>query len=544
MIYSRRNAAVVLGCLLQQPSLLADSDKYMLTTDDFADRLHRILFSTVYNMFHSGVEHITVNEVNAYLKVYPELYDTFNQLKGNDAMLTAIEIAEVGNFQFYYDKLKKMSLLRSLQTAGFNVSQWYVEDTYDIGKRQELEERLEKATINEIVQSYTSKISNIESQYVNRQSFNFGNAFHGVEKLLEQLKRQPEIGLPLQGEVLTTITRGSRKGKFYLLSARSGVGKSRAMVGHSCFLAYPLKWDIQKEKWVVSGSTSKTLLITTELDRGEIQTMIISYLSGVNEEKILNGTAKGRELERIDMAVQIMKYYEDNLLIYHMPDPNVTQLNSNIRRLTITHGIRSIFFDYIHTSAQLLAEFSGARVREDVVLLLMSTTLKNLANELDVFIWSSTQVNSNEPDADFADEGVIRGSRAIPDKADFGCVLRYATPEKLKTIQALLKTGLPRPNMFIDIYKNRRSQHKRVRLWLQVDLGICRFDDLFLTNEYGEQIPVELLRAAYAQDVPTIEEIIEMNSKIPETQAVEIPQSTIIEKINKNKNDNGTNITV
>jgi hypothetical protein len=69
----------------------------------------------------------------------------------------------------------------------------------------------------------------------------------------------------------------------------------------------------------------------------------------------------------------------------------------------------------LHTSAQLLNEFSGARVREDIVLLLLSTTLKNLANELDVFIWSGTQVNSNEPEIDFADESVIRGSRAIPD---------------------------------------------------------------------------------------------------------------------------------
>lgn len=343
MIYDKRNAAVVLGCLLQQPSLLADSDKYMLTTDDFADRLHRILFSTIYNMFHSGVEQITVNEINAYLKSYPELYETFNNLKGNDAILTASEIAELGNFQFYYDKMKKMSLLRSLQQSGFDVSYWYIQDTYDIGKRQELEERLERATINEIVQFYTSKISNIESKFVNRQSFNFGDAFEGVEQLLEQLKKQPEIGLPLQGEVLTTITRGSRKSKFYLLSARSGIGKSRAMVGHACFLAYPLRWDLQTEKWIISGSTSKTLLITTELDRSEIQTMIISYLSGVNEEKILNGTAKGRELERIDMSMEIMKYYQDNLLIYHMPDPNVTQLNSNIRRLVITHGIRNVF---------------------------------------------------------------------------------------------------------------------------------------------------------------------------------------------------------
>ena len=694
MIYDKRNAAVVLGCLLKQPSLLAETDTYLVTTDDFPDRLHKILFSTIFNMFHNGVEDITVNEINAYLKSYPELYQTFNDLKGNDAILTAIEIAEVGNFKYYYDRLKKLSLLRSLQGIGFDVSEWYVSDVYDIGKRQELEQKLEQASIKEIVQTYTLKLSMVESKYINRQSFNFGGAFEGAEELLARLKLQPEIGMPLQGEILTTITRGARTGKFYLLSARSGVGKalpnntviptpkgwravgsiqpgdelfdrhgkptkvlqvlpqgqqevyeltfsdgrtalcndqhlwsfwtyrknnlttlsvrdildkgelksgkewryklpisdaiqysakefsinpyvfglmlgdgsfreqpssksfsfssenedlpsaiaermgwsyarnslanytwtfkdsqdkrvyvsdllkdypklintysedkyipteylegsidqryellnglldsdgsvdakgrvtfftisqqlkddfivlarslgfiptvtedrrinkypktgvcymvhlqgnvnlkqklfklprkrqvmaeycnlnirrqhknyidliqiekknsqtemtcfvvdneehlflmndfivthnSRYAVGQACFLSYPIRWNHKKNNWEFVGGTSKSLVITTELDRSEIQTMIIAYLSGVNEENILNGRFTTQEEDRVNKAMEIMKYYKDNLLIYHMPDPNVTQLNNNIRRLVLTHDIRNVF---------------------------------------------------------------------------------------------------------------------------------------------------------------------------------------------------------
>lgn len=97
-----------------------------------------------------------------------------------------------------------------------------------------------------------------------------------------------------------------------------------------------------------------------------------------------------------------------------------------------------------------------------------------------------------------------------------------ATTDHLKTIQPLLKGGLPRPNMFLDIYKNRRSQHKRVRLWLHADLGLCRFEDLFLTNEFGEQLTVDLLRAAYPENLPNINEIKLAN------QAVKISESPII----------------
>lgn len=113
-------------------------------------------------------------------------------------------------------------------------------------------------------------------------------------------------------------------------------------------------------------------------------------------------------------------------------------------------------------------------------------------------------------------------SRAISDKIDMGGVLRTATPDFLKTIQPLLKTGLPRPNMFLDIYKNRRSKFKRARIWMNVDLGTCRFEDLFMTNEYGEQLTVDLIRAAMPEDVPTIDEIIEAKQAIAKPESPQI----------------------
>ena len=118
---------------------------------------------------------------------------------------------------------------------------------------------------------------------------------------------------------------------------------SRYAVGQACFLSYPIRWNHKKNNWEFVGGTSKSLVITTELDRSEIQTMIIAYLSGVNEENILNGRFTTQEEDRVNKAMEIMKYYKDNLLIYHMPDPNVTQLNNNIRRLVLTHDIRNVF---------------------------------------------------------------------------------------------------------------------------------------------------------------------------------------------------------
>jgi hypothetical protein len=56
-----------------------------------------------------------------------------------------------------------------------------------------------------------------------------------------------------------------------------------------------------------------------------------------------------------------------------------------------------------------LSEFSAQHIREDVILMMVSSALKNLANELDAFLWTGTQVNAQIDKQDFADENCLRG---------------------------------------------------------------------------------------------------------------------------------------
>ena len=74
----------------------------------------------------------------------------------------------------------------------------------------------------------------------------------GLTNLVEELRQFPEIGLPLAGKYYNTIVRGARKGKLYINSGASGVGKSRMMIGEACQLAYPYRWEINT--WVKNSS--------------------------------------------------------------------------------------------------------------------------------------------------------------------------------------------------------------------------------------------------------------------------------------------------
>lgn len=481
--------------MYQNPALLVNTDKYLFLPEDFIDRLHKLVFSTIFNLFYDGAEKINITEINEYLKKYPELYHFFNEQKGNDFILSASEIAELDNFDYYYQRTKKLSLLRTIKESGFSIEHWYPEGIVDIGERQQLEQKLEKSTIQDIVHSFQNKLFEIESTFINKKNFKFGSAAEGIRELVAELKETPEIGMPLQGKLFTTITRGARKAKVFCMSGATGTGKTRLALGNACKLAYPFYWDKIKEQWVNKGCNQKVIFITTELEFDENQTIILANLAGINEEKILNGSYNKAEEKRLQEAIHIMEYYKDNLNLYHMPDPTIEQMNNNIKRLVISKKIDAVFFDYVHTSPQLLAEFSGMSIREDVVLMLMTTALKNLANELDIFIWTGTQLNKAGTDADFSDEGSLRGSRAIGDKLDMGCVIRMVNEEKLKTIKDIIQQTGMKPNMYIDIYKNRRSKYKRVRLWVDVDLGTARISDLFLTDEFGNQLALDLLYA-------------------------------------------------
>ena len=47
----------VLGSILKNPLLLADSSKYELSNDDFPEQFHKIIFAAIYNYHSFGKEY-------------------------------------------------------------------------------------------------------------------------------------------------------------------------------------------------------------------------------------------------------------------------------------------------------------------------------------------------------------------------------------------------------------------------------------------------------------------------------------------------------
>ena len=465
-----------------RPELLSDVDKYQLEPTDFSQQLDKMIFSAIYNLFAGGAEKIHTIDVDTYLQTNEVAKSLLEKNNGLAFIQDCEDLADPANFQLYYNKLKKINLLRDLQKNGRDISEFYCEDPLN-ERYSEINERFEKMTATDIFNSLRGELADLENKYVINSVVEESNAAQGIRELIKNLKETPEIGVHLQGEIFNTVCRGGRKGKLYLRSAGSGVGKTRSMVGDACQIAYPVRYDTKYQKWVYTGEPEKVLYVMTEQDPAEIQTMILAYLTGYNEDMFLYGTYKDEHMDRIMKAIDIMERYKDYMLFARIPDPCASVIKNLFRRYSLQYNVENFFYDYIFSSPAMLNEYRDLKLREDVCLRLLTTAIKNLAVELDAFIMSATQLSGDDdPKGGFKDFRNIRGSKAIADLADFAAIRRRPSPEELQLVADFEKRYNFKPNAITDVFKNRRGRWTMISIWSAVDLGTLRTVDLFVTT--------------------------------------------------------------
>ncbi len=505
----RKTVIQILGTLMQKPSLLSDTDKYQLEPSDFSMPLDRYIYSAIYNLYAGGAEKIRTVDIDTYLQSNEAAAGLIQKENGIAFMQDCEAYCEPENFNYYYNRFKKFALLRELEKSGQDISGFYCEDLFN-PKSNEINDKFEKMTPTDIIKELKGKMAVLENKYSENQLIEEGTAFDGTRELIKKLQIRPEVGIKLQGEAFNTITRGGRKGTLYLRSAGSGIGKSRTMVADACQIAYPIRYDRVSERWEATGVCEPVLYIMTEQDFTEIQTMILAYLTDINEERFLYGTFGEEHMDRINKALDIMERYKDNFLFVRIPDPCSSLVKNVFHKYSFQKGVEYFFYDYIFSSPAMLNEFRDLKIREDVALRLFTTCLKNLAIELDAFIMTATQVSNNdEKTGGFMDFRNVQGSRAIINLVDFACIMSRPTPEELKMVDGFRARFNYSPNLVTDVFKNRRGRWTMCRIWSYMDLGTLRRHDLFVTtpdNKIIEEFQIIDFKVERTKEMDELEE--------------------------------------
>lgn len=462
------------------------SSEYPLRLEDFVEKKYQAIYTALYNLYVLGNNHIDISDITAYFKEQQGMYEKFISDGGMDVLYQICNDDTPLNFDYNYSLIKKQTLLKDLTKIGIDVS-----DLYDKTLAPDLFEkqmaRFNALNVDDIFKHYESKINDLQNKYQNLIEKSCITVSEGIEDLYHELQTIPEVGLPLEGEIYNTITRGARLKKLYIDSGASGTGKSRRMVGNAVHLAIPMYFDTETEQWINTGIENKVLYITTELEHAEIQTLVLAYMTGINEDKILNNKYTQEERERVELAMEYIKQY-DNLVIEFLPNPSLTTIKTTIKKHVLQDDVQYVFYDYIHITTGL-TDGRDKQTRDDVILMLVADTLKNIANELNIHISTATQLSGDWEEKEVKNQNLIRGSKAIADKADIGAITLPVMPAEQELGQALsLKLQTLEPNYITDIYKNRRGKWTGVRIWRYIDLGTCRTIDCFITDRRNEPI--------------------------------------------------------
>ena len=487
----------VIGGIFLNNTLL-DNINYHFNEEDFTEEFHRILFGSIYNLHALGDNKITIQSIEDYLSQRPKSLAVYKANKGDEYLQKISEHTQLASFDYYYNRMKKMTLLRMYTKIGMNLSWLYDTDNiFDVKKKQAQEDWLDNTSLEEIAEIIDNKIIDIRLKYVDDATQESINAGEGALELLNKLKETPEVGVPLYGPLINTITRGARLKKFYLRSAATGIGKTRAMIADACYIACDEIYDKEEQKWINNGTKEPTLFISTEQETDEIQTMMIAFLSDVQEDHILNNAYENGEWERVVYAANLLK--NSPIYIQLMPDFSLKDIENNIKVGIYNHNVRYVFLDYLHSSMKILSEITSKTgikgLREDNVLFMISIRLKDLCNQYGIFIMSATQLNGDYRTAAVYDQNLLRGAKSIADKIDMGALMLETTPEDIESLKPILSQGqFETPEIKMSIYKNRRNKYKGILLWCKADRGTCKIIPMFATNYNYEMIPIDDVR--------------------------------------------------
>ena len=491
------NLVQVIGCIFKNPKLLERDDKYKFNEQDFYDEFHQLVFGCMYNLWQLGAKEITLPAIEDYLTQRPKALAIYKTNKGPEFILKAAEMANVNTFDYYYNRMKKMSLLRAYEEMGMDLTWLYNPDeVMDMKRKQAQEDWLDNATLADIYNKINDKIDSIKLQYVENVTDGGCQIGEGIDELIDSFAETPAVGYPLYDIYTSTTARGARLGKFYLRSAATNVGKTRAMVGDACFIGCSQMWSLKENKWVTTGACQSVLFIATEQTLDEIQISAVACISGVEEDHIVMHEYFTGEWERIVKAKQLLK--QSKIQFICMPDFSMDDVENMIKKHIRENQVEYVFFDYIHSSAKILTEIGGKsgvkNLREDNILFLLASKLKDIAVQYGVFILSSTQLNADYQTSETPDQNLLRGSKAIADRIDCGGIMLETTKEDREKVEAFCKkNSLPIPNVKMSVYKNRANKWKGIYLWMSTQTGICRFETLFVTDWACNIIEMPLL---------------------------------------------------
>ena len=499
--YDSRSACYVLSMLMKKTKLLKSKER-PLHESYFITKTHKALFIVIENLYKGGLESVKLGDIETYLATHDQLtYKRFFEV--GDETEWILELLELEtdetNYNYYYDIVRKFAFLRAKMETGQDVSDILDMSEVDSKLLDEQYRIFVETPLQEIIKEFDRRNMEVKGRFIQRNEEDSRKAGEDAEELFERLQQAPDMGWRhAGGQMMDTISRGCRRGMLTIESRESGCGKTRQGIQQCCMLACDTLWDYETQSFQPNpfNEVVPALYIGTEMKLyEEIEPIIWSVISGVEEDKIRSHSLTQQERERVLEAIQIAKRSE--IYLENEPDYTCAFIEYKVDEYKVNHNIGALIFDYIELIPPLTAEYvqmsKGVAAREDMVLLHLSTHLKNLANSYDIYVHAFTQIsNDARRDEGIRDSGAIKGGKSLQARADLAVVTMRPTHKEITALKPIIdKYHYPVPNLCYNVYKNRGGVLVMVKVWSIVNLGNMKIENLFATNWSFQRIRVD-----------------------------------------------------
>lgn len=478
----------LLGALYNNPELFDKQQSAQLKPNDFTNPLRQLIFKTLENMFDSGYNKITISKLETYLHSYPNSFEMYMHENQGRKYLEKLELTgDKDNYNYAIDLVKKYTLLRNLKSAGLNVDKYYNEAEIDQNKIEKQNLWVNKHSLSQISNILMTDVESAINDTVSSfgESYNVGE---GIRDLVNKMQTIPDYGAPMPIKVLNEALRGMRLGTLYIYSAATGGGKSRTLISVAASKAIGTRYDWNKKEWIKTAEPEPVTYIGTELQLEELQSVVLAFVSGISQDKIMKNKLNYEEAEILSQSIDIIE--KSQLRLEIEPQYTLGKLEKIIKQYT-REGCKYFFFDYIVATIELMEELkerAGMNLREDQILHMVSTSLKNLCTTYNIFIFSSTQLTSDSYDGELGVQSV-RGSRALVDRADALIIGSRIRPvDKAKVEKMANEGGYEMPNYQLKIVKSRGTEMAAYTFYGQYNLGNMEYHNCFTVDPIGELV--------------------------------------------------------
>lgn len=149
---------------MKNPKIL-NNPAYNLEVGDFPLMLDKYIFTAIYNLWLHDSDKINIADIISYLEKNDVAKNLMEKENGVSFLQDCEINSEESNFSYYYNKLKKINLLKELQKDGYDISSFYCDDITD-KDYEKINLKFEEMTPNDIIKKLKTNMGVLENKFV------------------------------------------------------------------------------------------------------------------------------------------------------------------------------------------------------------------------------------------------------------------------------------------------------------------------------------------------------------------------------------------